>query len=44
MDEKLIPIVVEIKDLTVSEWTTFSSEKGRLEMTIIFHKLNANNE
>lgn len=44
MDEKLIPIVVEIKDLTVSEWTTFSSEKGRLEMTIIFYKLNANNE
>lgn len=36
MDEKMRPIIAVLNDIKVSEWTTFSSERGLLEMTIAF--------
>ncbi|MCU0469819.1 MAG: hypothetical protein MUF58_14565 [Arcicella sp.] len=41
-EEKQEPLVLEIKELEISEWTTFSKETGRLEMTVAFYR-NRNN-
>jgi hypothetical protein len=41
-NEKQVSLLMEIKQLEISEWTTFSKETGRLEMTVAFYK-NINN-
>jgi hypothetical protein len=41
-NDKQFPLLMEIKQLEISEWTTFSKETGRLEMTVAFYR-NINN-